>query len=484
MDFFARVFGDVKFAESLIRACKSDGDLPGFARTFGYTIKRSDVVACLERMTYGSLRKPQAFKEDIVAALREQSGTERSNVTGLVEAAAFTSPGLSQTYRDDRLYFYVPSGYDAGRPHGLIIYMHGGGNGTPREMAFHVVSSPRTDQNTYHIQPFVEKNNFILVAPSAPWNPGSHYRWCLPEADQYILDVIRECHYRFNIDPDRVVLGGQSMGGFGAYHLAQRLADRLAAGIVSAGSWYTCDFRAWRGLPLCIIHGRIDSPGHPHLKHRPRFTDVFFARSAHKLLDQVGVENIYLEHRGAHVLREAPMAVKKAVKWAAARRRDPFHSHVVALSPRGWRLDLEGADMAPTPHNRWLSINATRKSGFVEVDHVLHTGPKPKWAETKAEWSAQGFRLAKFRIRGGGMADAIYGGDNYFKIKTENVNNLSLWLHPAMVDFTKPLKVEINGKKHVCKIKPSLLDAVRSFLKSQDWGLIYYCKKQFEVDVK
>ena len=98
----------------------------------------------------------------------------------------------------------------------------------------------------------------IGVGPSAPWNENDHQRWCLPEADEYLADVIRECKTRFNVDPDRVFLCGHSMGGFGAYHQVQRQPDRFAAGVPLAGGGNPSFAGEIATVPQWIFHDAQD----------------------------------------------------------------------------------------------------------------------------------------------------------------------------------------------------------------------------------
>jgi hypothetical protein len=72
--------------------------------------------------------------------------------------------------------------------------------------------------------------------------------------------------------------------------------------------------------------------------------------------------------------------------------------------------------------------------------------------------------------------DARYTGDNVFEVKTENVTRFSLWLHPRMVDFSRPVVVLLNGVQKAYQVQPMLRDALRSYERRQDWGLIYHCE--------
>ncbi len=166
--------------------------------------------------------------------------------------------------KDDLLYFYIPDSYDPGKPFALMIFLHGGGEGTKREYAQVITVSAEKYKYSYGLRPYIEDIPVITVSPSALVAKTSA-RWCTVEAEQHMVDVIRECRYRFNIDLDRVFLGGQSMGGMGAYHLCQRLSDRIAGGFISAGCWSTANWSCMTGTPLVISHGAADAvaPGTP-----------------------------------------------------------------------------------------------------------------------------------------------------------------------------------------------------------------------------
>ena len=64
---------------------------------------------------------------------------------------------------------------------------------------------------------------------------------------------------------------------------------------------------------------------------------------------------------------------------------------------------------------------------------------------------------------------------------TENVGKYSLWLHPDMVDFSRPVTVITNGKVEQYDVQPSLLDAIHSYQRRNDWGLIYHYELQITV---
>lgn len=404
----------------------------------------------------------------VLSALRPKpAGDAKRGLSGLQH---FSAPGLADEYKDDHLYYHVPESYDPAKPTGLLIYMHGGGNGTARTYAGHVIDRARKNANG--IAFFVDKIPYITVAPSAPWNEKSTSRWALPEAEAYIAAVITESQHLFAIDPHSVVLAGTSMGGSGAISLGLRMPDRFAAVCPGSGSWHAAYWRATIGTPFFIIHGANDAvpPGHPTKKHRPKFTDIFYAREAHRLLEAYDIEHIYAEHEGGHSSREAKPQIETFCRWMQARRRDPYPKLVIAAMPADGRVHQ--------PHNRWVSIQELG-AGRIAFDGVQRKGGG--WKETLEEWNA--CRLVRYpHKRRGGVVEAVNEGENRFTVKTENVKRFSLWLHPKMVTFAKPIVVTVNGKREQRTVKPSLADAIRSYKRRRDWGLIYHAEETFVVE--
>ena len=163
-----------------------------------------------------------------------------------------------------RIYYFVPKGLDLSKPAPLLVFMHGGNRKSPD-------NSPEKylDLKTGTMMPTLYDAPFIVAAPSAPPvakdAPKKNSRWCQAGGTKYVEATIDAACKKFKIDRDRVFLGGHSMGGFGAYHLAQLMPDRLAGAWLSAGAWYQADFRSMFGTPIFIMHGKSDCS--PEKKH-------------------------------------------------------------------------------------------------------------------------------------------------------------------------------------------------------------------------
>ncbi len=395
----------------------------------------------------------------VVRALRP--APEPDVKPGYYDAEHFHSPELRKKHPDDLLFYVVPESYRPDNPTGLIVFMHGGGKRSPR-------TAPRRymrmgDQTGYALGDAFYRSGLIAVGPSALVQDTS-VRWCVPESDEYLRDVILEFEARFNIDPNRVVLMGYSMGGFGAMHHVQRSPDRYAAVLCGAGAWSLAYWPVIEGTPLWIVQGAKDAV----FGKRGHDTDAQYARWAVKLLERYGLAHEYVEFDGGHDPRDAHEALCRFIKRMPAVRRDPYYPHVVCVTPRGWTPRMK----YPAPHNRWVSILETAR-GEIEYDRLINVWPRPMPKTPREKFNAWRLTCRKERHRGA-LVDARNLGGNAFEAAARNVKRFALWLHPRMVDFRKPVRVTVNGRlAFQAFVRPSVSAALRSFERRRDWGLIY-----------
>ena len=65
---------------------------------------------------------------------------------------------------------------------------------------------------------------------------------------------------------------------------------------------------------------------------------------------------------------------------------------------------------------------------------------------------------------------------------TRNVSRFTVWLHPQMVDTSRPVKIVVDGKERFAdRGHASLVTALESYLRRQDWGLIYPIKISLDL---
>lgn len=377
----------------------------------------------------------------------------------------FSAGPLAKKHPDDLLYFTVPKDYRPDRSTGLIVFLHGGGSSTGRKAPRAFMNFPDGDGYTNEMGDVFSATGMIAVGPSAPWNEDSSYRWCLRESDEYLADVILECKSRFNIDPDRVILVGHSMGGFGAYHHILREPDRFAAVIANSGSWSMACWPAIAGTPLCTVQGVHDA----RKGVRWHYTDIAYGRWTDKLLTAQKIDHTYLEHDGKHGIGYGKEKVAEFLESARDFRRDPCSRHVVLVSPAGFRESF----CFSVEHNRWLTLDESTP-GDLEYDELLTHG-----GDDFDAWRLE-HRTVKHR---GAMIDAVNQGDNSIVVSTRNVARFTVWLRPEMIDAGKPVKIVVNGKTQFDKnVRPSLATALESYGRRNDWGLAYPIKIELEVE--
>jgi pimeloyl-ACP methyl ester carboxylesterase len=375
----------------------------------------------------------------------------------------FTIPELLENRPDDLLYFNVPRGYRPDRATGLIIFMHGGGRRSSRyapRYSMDYESQADSEENS-QLGDIFDRLGVIGVGPSAPWDEDTAYRWCVRESDDYLADVVRECRARFNIDPDRVVLLGHSMGGFGAYHHIQRQPDRFAAVLVNAGSWTLAYWPAIRGTPLGIVHGVKDAIR----GERWHYTDIEYARWTDKILSRQKpkLDYVYYEHEGEHGISPSKELMEKYLKSAVTYRRDPYAPQIALASPLGFDDDY----CYPVKHNRWLTLDEAT-NGKIQYDELVSNR-----ADDFDAWRLR-YRTGKFK---GSSIEAINQGDNTIEATTRNVARFTIWLHPKMVDVKKPVTVKVDGRQRFSdRVEPSLATALESYTRRGDWGMIYPMK--------
>lgn len=132
---------------------------------------------------------------------------------------------------------YIPPDYDPQRAYPMLIMLHGGSS--LGNLFLGVVLGNNMDWLTYgqHLWDDYTPRwspDMIVVAPDGVGQPI--WRWM---AEQDVLEVVEDVQRHYNVDPNRVVLGGLSNGGMGAYQLGTRHAWRFSHvhAIAGAPSW-------------------------------------------------------------------------------------------------------------------------------------------------------------------------------------------------------------------------------------------------------
>ena len=402
--------------------------------------------------------------------------------TGWMFDRLFTSPRLKGKHPEQAFMLYVPPDYDPSRPLGLLIWLHGGGQGRgPLGRGFHERGSARNEA--------FEQSGRIVCYPSAPPNERCWARWQLPETDEYIADLTEEIGFHYALDPDDMVLGGHSMGGMGTLHLAHRFADRFASFFAAAAHW---DFACWRalaGTTLWICHAVNDAV----LFRRRHGTDIEFARLARRRLEESGVDFVYREHLGCHNTADGIWILREWLDWCRGRRRDPFCPHVVAVSPRGlspwsdWhrhKVPLAAYEnhtdfhsISEAPHARWATIEGIGDESVI-FDMVTMS---PVRDEVEDDWNGFSLDLKRKHVPAAAL-EARINPDGSIDVTPRNATAFTLWLHPKMVNLDD-VRIRVRGTERFRgPLRPSLATLMDSYLRRRDWGMLYPAKVTIEDD--
>lgn len=339
-----------------------------------------------------------------------------------------------------RIYWYVPEGLDLSRPAPLLIFLHGGGKASQDDApGVYFAEEKRV------LMPDIAKAPFVVAAPSSPVT-GDSSRWNHDGTSKIIDATIAAAKRKFNIDLDRIFLGGHSMGAYGAYHLGQILADRFAGVWLSSGAWWESDFRAFLGTPVYIQHGALDCsprPGYRGRHKKPRrhhWCGVSFARAAHELMTRDGVEHVYDEHADGHSLAfpGAKAAMRRFFAWTADKRRNPYAKRTALITPCGTRHP----DMERIVRSRWLEL-VERAPGEIGMDAIVLSGPDIAATDDDLKRQTYSF-TTRYHDRGARLVAENLGG-NRFRVATENVKRFHLYLAPQMGDLSQPFTVGLEG---------------------------------------
>ena len=96
----------------------------------------------------------------------------------------------------------------------------------------------------------------------APQLPGDN-EWAGKGADVspyagLVLDLLTSLRREYAIDPNRIYLVGQSLGGFGTWDLISKRPGLFAAAIPLCGGGEITRIAAARGIPIWTFHGAKD----------------------------------------------------------------------------------------------------------------------------------------------------------------------------------------------------------------------------------
>jgi len=176
-----------------------------------------------------------AFAQEInVKALRARATTpvplDESYSVRLFESRQDLGEGMASSFPQYRgrwqpYAVWVPNGYDPSRPNPLFLNMH--------SLSVHHNQYRGGNNATYttFYEQFGDGLDAVVVTPLARGPDG----WYQDQGLVDTLEVWADAQRNYTIDPDRVLVGGYSMGGYGTYRLTTMLPDSFASAVSVVG---------------------------------------------------------------------------------------------------------------------------------------------------------------------------------------------------------------------------------------------------------
>ena len=273
----------------------------------------------------------------------------------------------------------------------LFIALHGGG-GAPQELND---SQWRHMQIYYRDHPEVGGYRYLaLRAPNNEWN-GFYTGYVYP----LIANIVRQFLLFGDVDPNKVFLMGYSHGGYGAFAIGPKMADRFAAIHASAAALADgAQPQTLRNTPFSYMVGEKDT-AYGRINRAREFA--------------------------------------QAIQSLRGDRTDifPVTVTVIADHPHSGLPDREKiAEMYPAVRHP-----APRELTWPMTDRVIHDF----------------FWLHVPDPDRGGELDATCR-DNRVVVTATNVAAGTVLLDSRLVDFKKPVRLEFNGQTSKLKLRPDL----------------------------
>lgn len=338
---------------------------------------------------------------------------------------------------ESKYLLYVPDNVDTEKPVALVVVGHGGNSSmSPRRanaMAYSYIQAYR---------PLTKTLNAVLVAPASSRGWGQI-------GNSLILSAISDVQRKLPIDPDMIFVTGQSMGGHLSYRSALNLPDRFGAVSPHSGGYDYVESKAVGNL--------LNVPGYAIWGVREPYGINKHNRTNSEWAKKHGLNWKFVEKDGGHEIYGDELPT--VGKFFGDHPRQLYREQVYLRQSAMKFIETWGVKGWPD-HTVYHETKPLRWN----MRHWLQVEPRPDLGKPLTV-------LAK------------NSGNNRFEIVSDQVRNLSVFLHPEMVDLNKPVTVMVNEQQLFhgkVDSQPGLMfDLAREF---DDRGRIFWARVDLQID--
>jgi pimeloyl-ACP methyl ester carboxylesterase len=339
-------------------------------------------------------------------------------------------------------YLYVPKSYDPAKPAALLLVGHGGNSTMSVQYATQAMLG-----GVLPWLPVVEQKNILLAAPLTE-------RGWVTIGNSIVLSTISRLQRQLNVDPDRIYVTGHSMGGHLSWRSGIYLGDRWGAVAPMSGGY---DYIAKKQ-----ISSLVNVPGYATFGTREPYGINGYNKTMAVWMAAHKFDWKLAEKPGGHEIFSDELP--RVADFLLAHPRNLYRPRVYGVAATTVVFDEPEEQKKEWGQvHKWNAGRPIERSTF----HWLRLYPQPK--DTPPEKSPA-------RV----WAENL--GGNKIRLTSQFARKAKLYLHPKMVDFSKPIRVVANGKTVFdAKATPSLktmLELVREF---DDRGRIFHAA--IEVDI-
>jgi predicted esterase len=335
----------------------------------------------------------------------------------------------------------VPAEYDPARSWPLRVSLHGGvGREAPGP----------NDQPARPLANRIESPGEIVLHPRA-W---ATTQWWNASQVENVTRLIARVKRDFNVDESRTYITGISDGGTGVYFFAMRHAT----------PWSAC--MPLNGHPLVIANPDTGADGQLYVGNMVNCPFHIVNGGKDPLYPAASVEPLVAMFTKAgvpHEFKVYPDAGHNVNWWPQERAgyESWLAAHPRPANPNRISWETERTDR----YNRfrWLVIDRLGKRPSDQPLEDVNTYQPILIME----------RTLFDHEKPSGRVDATRSG-NAFEVKTRGVQAFTLLLSPDVIDFTKPVRVRVNGKgAHDAIVKTDPVTMLAWAARDRDRTMIY-----------